>query len=1253
MNSYPPELLVQLAPVMFVAGLEEKSQGKPQDTFSVLHQRLREALLSQRKPVIWQSDNTKSFHVVLVDRDVRFPPRKSVPPNDPQFPNSHSPLSPLTPSSPLHPDGLIAPIWIRKHTNLIPSVFVLFLRMYETPPQQDPPRSPLDVLDKETERDREQEERKRDAELAAEISLRKKATNERGIKLTVVLIASRRMLDDLTLDGRLTFIRRQSGLDSRAALFVLSPVSQTELGEFINSLQQALYEPAIDYYSAHSKRVRRKRNRHSQAVTSYMPPNTSAIVVARPLRPEGWTVRYEYKMGCFAEFRGENDVALKHYQDAYENLVIMFGSTIILPPRTKRWAEAKVLSDCISLKIAKLYLYNNEHALALSHHSVHMRRFGDFSRGWGIGEETFEFWSWMARQHRAFAELVEQGSRSSLKIPVPKPPPSLGNASSLAALIRGSSAPSIELDALRSLGLNPSHTLQHPGYYYYMAARCTETRRERFQVAVDAEQSQQPVLSPGYANEKKVQHYAIILELYTKAYEIFKKHSLTTAQNQAQSRLTLWIAYRIAQTYHDSGDFQTAVRFFERIAKTYRREKWYHMLRPLLVTWYACARQLGDVELCIKLLLEMMGYDPAISDDPTSLQEDLILLLKSALPPSSEGPLIVDLSESQPIFDSNVVFWKPEVEVGELVPFQISLTAPTAVVLSSVPFSSLEIYLSEGEHPITLRPSVWDDANYPSPTIQALDVGDVTDYREKSIEFDTNLCWEPGNVLIVHGWIKSDVPSQLKVESLVFTIMQDSWTIRLPLTPCSARLGTRPAPTWLCLVGPPHFIPMSREDASFVTVKYRPHNVLLSISHEVPAYIDEEYPIQIDVRNEDARDLEIVIDILLLPSEYDEAVSTITVDDERSTSLIKDIPIGVLKPGANCVKTLMMSNAGPPGNRVLDVSVRSRSPSDHPEQVEETADDGLQNDTTEILHTLIVPTVEPFKMSQEIVYRRSTSEWPGVADLRTFDGDHWDDRGGEAIVNVRVGCSGPWPIEIESIVLERENSQAAKILDSALELDADAFPSDFDPGDDFNDVCRISIAYPVENHVKQEPIPGPGRYIIQWRRIADGSHGERSFVTTTYHLPAMQPPSDGLIALLKVPSMMTLHRPTPLVLLVRNYHRSRSANITVHLETDAQDGFVVAGLRNGRLPILLPGAEEKVVWQLVPLESGYVKLPNIRVVDRRRTLPQPTGGETHSEGETVRVVDIRIDQRRVVVGDTGETSMEESADENTILVLPK
>ena len=77
MNSYPPELLAQLAPVMFVAGLDASpnpqdpaAQGtppKPQDPFTVLKYRLREALISQRKVAIWQPEKAKVFQAVLVE----------------------------------------------------------------------------------------------------------------------------------------------------------------------------------------------------------------------------------------------------------------------------------------------------------------------------------------------------------------------------------------------------------------------------------------------------------------------------------------------------------------------------------------------------------------------------------------------------------------------------------------------------------------------------------------------------------------------------------------------------------------------------------------------------------------------------------------------------------------------------------------------------------------------------------------------------------------------------------------------------------------------------------------------------------------------------------------------------------------------------------------------------------------------------------------------------------------------------------
>jgi trafficking protein particle complex subunit 11 len=83
---------------------------------------------------------------------------------------------------------------MRKHTALVPSVFVLFLRIYESPPYV--PASPLDPPPENADREREDEERRRDGELSAEIAARKKNTNERGIKLTVVLMASRKLLGE-------------------------------------------------------------------------------------------------------------------------------------------------------------------------------------------------------------------------------------------------------------------------------------------------------------------------------------------------------------------------------------------------------------------------------------------------------------------------------------------------------------------------------------------------------------------------------------------------------------------------------------------------------------------------------------------------------------------------------------------------------------------------------------------------------------------------------------------------------------------------------------------------------------------------------------------------------------------------------------------------------------------------------------------------------------------------------------------------
>lgn len=145
----------------------------------------------------------------------------------------------------------------------------------------------------------------------------------------------------------------------------------------------------------------------------------------------------------------------------------------------------------------------------------------------------------------------------------------------------------------------------------------------------------------------------------------------------------------------------------------------------------------------------------------------------------------------------------------------------------------------------------------------------------------------------------------------------------------------------------------------------------------------------------------------------------------------------------------------------------------------------------------------------------------------------------------------------------------------------------------------------------------------------NGEYG--SLATSRFTLPPLKPPIDGLIALLDVPNTAKLHTPISIRMTVRNRHPTRSANIVIQLEPEAADGFVVAGLRNGRLPILIPGSEGSLTWNLIPVECGFVKIPKVKVINRRVVIDaQAHSGATQGfedDAELVEVVDVRWDRR--------------------------
>jgi len=47
--------------------------------------------------------------------------------------------------------------------------------------------------------------------------------------------------------------------------------------------------------------------------------------------------------------------------------------------------------------------------------------------------------------------------------------------------------------------------------------------------------------------------------------------------------------------------------------------------------------------------------------------------------------------------------------------------------------------------------------------------------------------------------------------------------------------------------------------------------ISISIQHQAPAFLDESYPIAIEVTNTDDKDLEVIFDVLLQPTDVDSA----------------------------------------------------------------------------------------------------------------------------------------------------------------------------------------------------------------------------------------------------------------------------------------------------------------------------------------------------------------------------------------------
>ncbi|KAF9161729.1 hypothetical protein DFQ26_004195 [Actinomortierella ambigua] len=780
MDAYPFEFLVHLQPTLIVTGLlpskdnvvlSEKDGAhatatsttstaatnvgtppptppRPPQPLSELEEQkqiLLQALLSRNNVTAW--DNTKGlagslYYIVPHERSYILPPtRKQL---QATFQHHQYPtLSPSSPSSPLYPDGLITPLWIKRHREVLSSVFIAFVDLWDrksatlsrqtgrsTPGQQPQvnymEKGPLGVIDPL--------EREHDAQLAQELLDRRKACQERNVKFAAVLMLQRAHMEDPSIEDRLNFIRKSAGLDSKNSFYVLSPSSSQDLADFAVNLQRSQYEGSMTYYREQVKRHRKKKSGLPSTSSSVRPlqgMNGQGVVSSnqQSLSVQGWMLRYEFKMGAFSEFRQDIENAVKHYEMAYALLVDMFAVTSSITPgapglqaRTRRWAEAKVLADCLCLKICKFRLYLDTPSTALFQFRRHLNAFKTFSDNWRIGEDSFEYWAWMCKQYRAMGDLLDIGTKAGFKLPTPTP------GSVVYGSLAGMSEGYNDLNKFSGLGfgaggfgigaggelfsfsgsigsgrgggthgpnagVNPLMVLQHTGYFYHQAAKCSVQRRLRFEIAEELYPDSNLAPQPTAANpfpptlqtmnaERAIDHYGLTIELLTKSYEQFKKHKA--------ARMTLFLASEIAGCYYNAGKFEMALKFFERIGKTYRREGWTLILASILKWAIQCAKEQGLWENVVEYLIELLSAEmPLTPAKREAIQDELTSILYTQHHPANNLPhpqLSLQMDHLNSFVTCNVQFRSKTAFISSPCPFQVHLNTQNGEGVLTKPF---------------------------------------------------------------------------------------------------------------------------------------------------------------------------------------------------------------------------------------------------------------------------------------------------------------------------------------------------------------------------------------------------------------------------------------------------------------------------------------------------------------------------------------------------------------------------------------
>lgn len=873
----------------------------------------------------------------------------------------------MTPSSPLYPDGLVTPLWIHKHQHRLPAVFIPFFSL-----SAEPNTSSL-----------------RDNQLKSEIN------NLRGVlgstnyktKLVVCLVGEGGQISLADLDERLGVLRRATNLDAKTVFFLQSGASQGEIVDFTHMVLSSLQSFSIEYYRELSKHARRKRNRSTIPLPTIPPTSgTSQILPA-----QGWNVRYEFKLGVFAEFRQEMDAAGRNYESAYEAL---FTAELLesVSSWNPRFNEARLLSDAIAVRIIRCQLWTGQTTGAVRSWVNHRSRMQDLIDRRGKGTGNYGWEAWETTWSRTMAQLVERADAVPLLAP-----------DMLDPLFKKTAAIFTPPEKALPMGerVFPWEMLHHQGYWLWKAQRHIRSRRE-----LALQMPEEDRISPGNSPASAIANRAHLYDSYL-TLEPHVEHPLGdkpgydysshivgnldaavlhfSARNQLRS--TESIELEIAKERMRSGFWDDAITILRPLWSNvaWREAGWWPLLGEVGWSLRECAIRTQDAELLLRVEWELHNK---VFVPRQGHKYDLAQCM-SALGGNGQRPAVVIKAEDTlSCVTSNVCFDFAEGHVGEALKAQLVLKSHSQPHSPSLRLSVVKIVFEGSLRSIRLVAQSDEIDSHPQSRPRLVPVS----WRDMSISSDASALQSPtGGLTPQVGFADMTIgagqtkvydlvliprePGEVNVASISLSLEEES----LSLTSVRSRPDTGTSFWWESKNG--HLLSRrigKDRDATMIKILPKPPKLHVTVPNlRKTYYTNEDVCLAIEILNEEDDAAIVSVDARLIGpqthfvsirwNDSQEDVSQTTEEQSADSLSLPTRDIGTLQRLGVCTLMMIMNDTMNALNHELEVTVRYT--------LEGERETPLSKISVFELHF-----IRPFEANYDFSARHDVRPWPGFFD---------------------------------------------------------------------------------------------------------------------------------------------------------------------------------------------------------------------------------------------------------------------------------